>query len=413
MRDPYSRFRKFTLPNGLDVYLAHWNRPWVAAKFVVHAGAREDPSRLLGVAHFVEHVVSDNIPGWGKTSLSGHFEKMGGTAHLGNTSQLATRYGFFAPAETATLEDAFSIFGRMLLEAKLKESIEKEREIIIHEFNRKYPIRQESEWNNAITSTILPSHRPAVGMGTPEMIAEVGENDLQAFYDAFYTPQNISLVVVGGVKAEELKRILRQSPFGQDSGGSRNPMPAVMLTLPKPIIPRLDISLSEHGINNIKRMERCFCWTFPADFDRQARRIFTGMLHRRLNLAIREKGRFSYHVDFGWDDLQDVSICSIKFFVDPATDDRTDETVRQAIDSVLVSPDLFKEVKQTQLASQQLIDASDKELCDIAASDVTLFQRIITITEETRSLRKVRFDRMIEAASYFSPARQFVRILRP
>lgn len=61
--DPYAVFKKHVLPNGLTIYHAYYDRPWVKSKFVIHSGSREDEVRKEGTSHFVEHLVSENIPG--------------------------------------------------------------------------------------------------------------------------------------------------------------------------------------------------------------------------------------------------------------------------------------------------------------------------------------------------------------
>ena len=138
MWDPYAEFQTATLSNGLSVYAAHWpRRSWQAMGFLVHSGAEHDPEGLEGLSHFVEHVVSENasIP---TREIFAFFEGHGGAVNLGITGHPSTQYCFFAPADKAILATAFSIFGHMLLSAKLEKCIERERQVIIGEFHRKY-----------------------------------------------------------------------------------------------------------------------------------------------------------------------------------------------------------------------------------------------------------------------------------
>ena len=75
MYDPYADFTKHTLPNGLGVHTVFWeNRPWVIMEFVVHSGGREDSPRKSGLAHYTEHVVSKNIPGYTSDKAEEFFE---------------------------------------------------------------------------------------------------------------------------------------------------------------------------------------------------------------------------------------------------------------------------------------------------------------------------------------------------
>ena len=65
MYDPFAKFTKHILSNGLEIHHQFWERPWIKVEIVVHSGGREDPVVMPGLAHFVEHVVSQNIDGYG------------------------------------------------------------------------------------------------------------------------------------------------------------------------------------------------------------------------------------------------------------------------------------------------------------------------------------------------------------
>ncbi|MBI5816885.1 MAG: insulinase family protein [Candidatus Yonathbacteria bacterium] len=141
MWDPYAEFETAVLPNGLTVHAAHWSgRPWEAMGFLVHTGAEHDPIGLEGLAHFVEHMVSKNasIP---YKDIKTFFVGSGGSVDLGTTGYPYTHYRFFVPADKNILAGAFSIFGHMLLSAKLERFIERERQVIVGEFHRRYPVK--------------------------------------------------------------------------------------------------------------------------------------------------------------------------------------------------------------------------------------------------------------------------------
>ena len=140
MWDPYSEFESATLPNGLQVHAAHWEkRPWQAVGFVIHSGAEQDPVGLEGLIHFVEHLVSKNTP----TSLKDmemFFNDCGGSANFGMTGYGDSKYRFFVPADRAVITRAFDMFGQMLLQGRLERFVERERQVIIGEFHRRYPV---------------------------------------------------------------------------------------------------------------------------------------------------------------------------------------------------------------------------------------------------------------------------------
>jgi len=174
MWDPYAEFESAALPNGLTVYAAHWpGRSWEAMGFMIHSGAEQDPIGLEGLAHFVEHLVSCNakIP---PQLLRAFFEGRGGSADLGMTSYFYTRYRFFAPTNREFLKKALSNFGHMLFLAKLENFVERQREIIIAEFNRRYPAKLALDLTLRERRALFSGDRIerfVRALGTPESVA--------------------------------------------------------------------------------------------------------------------------------------------------------------------------------------------------------------------------------------------------
>ncbi len=139
MWDPYAEFQTTVLPNGLTIHVATWpGRSMQAIGCLIHGGARSDPVGLEGLAHFVEHMVSENV-GITVDEIKAFFEDCGGDIELGSTGILGTKYFFAVPAENETVKQAFEIFGKMLLHGQLTKLIERERRVIHGEFLKNYP----------------------------------------------------------------------------------------------------------------------------------------------------------------------------------------------------------------------------------------------------------------------------------
>src|SRR5690349_9502981 len=90
MKDPYTLFKKHILPNGLTIYHATWaNEKWHSMGFVVNVGARHDPFGSEGIAHFLEHCVSQSTTE-DMDKLSLELSDRGGGMNLGITSHNST-----------------------------------------------------------------------------------------------------------------------------------------------------------------------------------------------------------------------------------------------------------------------------------------------------------------------------------
>jgi zinc protease len=249
MYDPYTEFTKTVLENGLEVHSVFWARPWINMEIVVHSGGREDPVEMPGLAHFVEHVVSQNIPNWGFDQSKEFFETCGGRAEFGSTNYLSTRYRFCVPADPVIFREALAIFGSMLLGARIERDVERERKVISCEFNGRYPFRKRLDWDMCIRRALFKGHRLETWnrpLGRPEGFLSATEADLQSFYDKHYVPANISLVIIGGLPTEEVIDELEKSPFGTRKNGTRNPIPQPFNQIPIPAEQLQTVCLSDH-----------------------------------------------------------------------------------------------------------------------------------------------------------------------
>jgi len=416
MYDPYAEFTKRVLSNELEVHSVFWDRPWIGVEIVVHSGGREDPVAMPGLAHFVEHVVSQNIPNREFSSSKEFFEICGGRAEFGSTSYLSTQYKFAVPADPAIFREALVIFGSMLLGARIEKDVERERKVISCEFNGKYPFLERLEWDMGIRKALFRGHRLETWnrpLGRPEGFLSATEADLQGFYDKHYVPANISLVIIGGLKTEEMIIELEKSPFGMRKNGARNPIPQPFGQIPTPANRSRTVKLSDHVSFKFDQTEYKATWAFPADFPRQARVVFGHMLNKILFDEIRQKRSLAYGIGINHTDFQDVCECEIGGRISPDTTHYIDELVRKCVGMVPSSRDLFDHKLKSLKQKCLMIDLVGQNLARNSAEDLVWDQRIIPMQEVWDDLHKVTFDQMAEATTLFSPERQYTLIICP
>jgi predicted Zn-dependent peptidase len=416
MYDPYAEFRKSVLPNGLEVHSQFWDRPWICVEIVIHSGAREDPVVLPGLAHFVEHLVSQNIPGRKHESVEEFIDIVGGKANFGTTSYVSTRYMFSVPADLAIFREALGIFGGMLLEARLEKDIDRERRVINREFNQKYPSKEHLEWNMAARTALFKGHRIETynrPLGRPQGFLFATQADLQGFYDSHYVPANMSLAVVGGLQTNELLVELERSPFGMHKEGKRVLIPKPLLHLPTPTEQAKTVKLSDYTSLTVDKTEYRSTWAFPASFPWKARVVFSRVLNEILSEEIRRKRSLCYGINTIYQDFQDVIEFGICGQISPEATAEIDNLVRGCISMVSSSNNYFTRKLKSCIEKCRLVDVSGSELADEAADELASDHRIIPTKEDLEGLQKVTFDQMTEAASFLSPERQYTFIACP
>jgi predicted Zn-dependent peptidase len=416
MYDPYAEFTKHVLANGLEVHSVYWDRPWIGMEVVVHVGGREDPVTMPGIAHFVEHVVSHNVPDRRLDHIKEFFETCGGKAGLGSTNYLSTRYKFSVPANEIIFREALDIFGSMLLGEKIERDVERERKVISHEFNGRYPFLEKLEWDMGIRKALFKGHRLETWnrpLGRPEGFLETKEADLQMFYDKYYVPANISLVIIGGIQTDQVIAELEKSPFRTEKRGTRNQIPKPFGPLPIPTEKSKIVKLSDYVDFKIDQTEYKATWAFPADFPLQALRVFDQMLEDLLFNEIREKLGLAYGVGTDYTNFHDVYEYVIGGRIDPVATSYIDEIFRKCIESISSRRDLFDRKLKSLKQKCLMIDLAGHQLANDSASDLVYDHRIISIQEVWDGLDKVTFEQMAEAAAFLSSERQYTLITCP
>jgi predicted Zn-dependent peptidase len=416
MYDPFSKFNKHVLSNGLEVHSTFMDRPWVRIGIVIHAGGREDPVEIPGLAHFVEHVVSQNIPNFTFDKAREFFELSGGSSYFGSTSYLSTVYGLSVPLDKEILKEALCIFGSMLLKAQIKNNIEKERKVITCEFNGCYPLLDQLQWDMEIRKAVFSGHRLETWnrpLGRPEGFLSITEKHLQGFYDKYYVPENMSLVIVGGLTDNELLSILEDSPFSVNKSGTRNSIPEPFSRLSIVGDNTKVVKMSDHSNFSVDQSEYSSIWSFPVDFNVQGQKIFTQVLNKILFEQIREKRTLAYSISSYCRSFQNILMFGIEGDINPTATSQISDLVRMCISMVPERLDLFKRKIASEMKSYSMVDFSGQGLIKNCTSDIGLYQRIKTMKEEYEELLEVKFEHMSEMVSLLDSKYQYTFIKCP
>ena len=417
MWDPYGEFESVTLPNGLSVYVAHWpGRPWEAVSVIVHSGAKHDTLGREGTAHFVEHLVSENA-GITKDEIKQFFKGNGGTISLGTTSYHATWYDFFLPSDASLLKCAFNVTGQMLISAHLDKCVERERKVVIEEFNRGYSSKF------SLRLKLLERERKALysgywlerfvrPLGKPESIKSIIEDDLQQYYDTHYAPSNMSIVCVGGMSLSEIVDLLSESPFAQRKEGARSPLPASVVDLGY---------LKETGYQNwlFSRIKRTFSKVFqyrsvakiPITDNLATIRIVCEMLNHVISQEVRERRAWTYHVSVYYSNFQHFFEFSIQCdaLAFKALND-IEKVVEDCIIGLWANVSLFDEVKRNIFLQNSVVDLSGEAVCNTTRNSLATFHKIRTLSEVCRDINRVRMADVQEVLKLLTPDKRWTLI---
>jgi predicted Zn-dependent peptidase len=199
-------FNCFTLDNGLRVVVHEDPSSAIAAVNIMYdVGSRDEAPTKTGFAHLFEHLMfggSQNIPVYDRP-----LQQVGGENNAYTTPDI-TNYYCTLPA--ANLETAFWLESdRMLGLSFAPKVLAVQQKVVIEEFKEGYLNQPYGDvWLKLcdLAYTQHPYRWPTIGKEIGHIEAATME-DVKAFFYQFYVPNNAVLVVAGGVRYDDVKRL--------------------------------------------------------------------------------------------------------------------------------------------------------------------------------------------------------------
>ena len=196
--------RRGTLPNGLQYYVRRNPRPAnrVAMRLAVKAGSLDEADDQQGLAHFLEHMAFNGSAHFAPGELVSFFERTG--ARLGPhvnayTSFDETVYMLDLPTDTPDVVargfDALADFaGGLTIDAG---QVDKERGVVVEEWRGRLGAGSRVRDRQLPILYYQSRYADRLPIGKPEILRTAPAARLRAFYDTWYRPDRMALVVVG------------------------------------------------------------------------------------------------------------------------------------------------------------------------------------------------------------------------
>ncbi len=213
--DPAVSFGR--LANGFRYVLLENAKPEdrVSLHLVVNVGAIHESDDERGLAHFLEHMLFNGSTHFAPGELVKYFQKIGmqfGPDANASTGFFRTVYDINLPkGNHESVDEALVVMsdyaeGALLL----PEEIEREREVILAEKRT----RDSADYRTYVASiqfelagTRFPERLP---IGTEEVIRGADRDKFKAFYDAWYRPDNMILVMVGDFDRSVAETLIKE-----------------------------------------------------------------------------------------------------------------------------------------------------------------------------------------------------------
>jgi zinc protease len=245
-----SSIQRRTLPSGMQVIvLEQAGAPLAALDLRIRVGSGAETAETNGTAHFIEHLVFKGTDTRKRGEIDQAVEELGGELKA-QTTRDATRFSTVLPA--AKWKEALAAMVEMTQHPVFRsEDVATEKPVILSEMAiaRTEPMRAGF---NALVPLVFDAGDPYrfPVMGSEENIKAITPEALKTFWQKWYLPQNITLVIVGDVKAAEVfseaERLFPGMPSATASE-SQNPASKSIVGSLVPSVPRTTISEAGGG----------------------------------------------------------------------------------------------------------------------------------------------------------------------
>ncbi len=218
--------KNWTLANGLNVlFLADHKAPIATVQVFYHVGSRDEHVGIRGVAHMFEHMMfkgSEHVPPEEHARL---LKEVGGQVNAFTTEDLTAYHDTVPPSYVGF---ALQLEAERMRQLKLfPATVDSERRVVEEEKRLRIdndPIGKAIEKFRALAYVKHPYNWTPIG--TIEDLEKVTPADCQRFYDAYYQPNNATLVVIGDVDEVAVRKLIEEH-FGAIPRGPAPPRTTV------------------------------------------------------------------------------------------------------------------------------------------------------------------------------------------
>ena len=212
----------YTLENGHKVVFAHKKSPMINVSSWVKTGSINENKENNGISHFVEHLLFKGTTKYPAGVFDRKMEELGGIINAATWKDY-TFYYINIPKEHYKI--ALEMHADMMVDALfpkneigpefdpegLAPAEKRERYVVIEEIR----MGEDNNWRKVyknLNSSMYESHpykREVIG--TKEIIANIPQTEIVKYYKTFYTPQNITTIVVGEFNEDDMLKLVQEN----------------------------------------------------------------------------------------------------------------------------------------------------------------------------------------------------------
>lgn len=395
---PKTTHNIFTLANGLTVtHLPLKSTQLVHSGLFINTGSRDETIVNSGVAHFIEHALFKGTKKRKASQLFNRIESVGGELNAYTTREMTA---YYASSLKRHADRSFDLLSDMCFNSLLEtKELDKERKVIFEEIEMYEDSPEDSIYDDFFID-LFPDHSLGYNiLGTKKSLAGLGNKELRGYLNQQYQPSNMVFSVVGNISPAKVERLANEY--------LDNPVPKSEVVARK--------SPGGHKMFN-KQVDKDFqqthCILGGRAYGRHHPKRYALMLLNnilggqnmgsRLNLSVREKHGYCYHISSTYQSFHDTGVFFIGFGCD-------DKNIRKTLAIIKKELALLRNKKlgplQLNKAKRQLEGAlamaseNPGVQMQSMAKGLLNYNRLIDLQELFSSIGAVTADELLEVAN--------------
>lgn len=196
------QFQQTTLPNGLTILAESSDDARTSAVgFFVKAGTRDEQLPVMGVSHFLEHMMFKGTARRTADDVNREFDEIGADYNAYTSHEKTVYYAHVLPE---FLANAVDLLGDMLRPALREDDFSMEKNVILEEISM-YEDRPQWRLQDTLLEKYFADH--ALGyrvLGTNDSIKALQASQMREYFDHRYSPDNIVVSAAGQIDFDKL-----------------------------------------------------------------------------------------------------------------------------------------------------------------------------------------------------------------